>query len=593
MLLWFRLAEFAAWINIKVPNLAIQLAIHPWLTDHEPRFVAEFQNSLKANPPSFSISVSRAPFGPGDLAVLVDAPVLPVCLDAHEALCAPLYIPGRAACPACLEHWLVNAMYERPVPSIPLDDFIGQVVYHKIAHWSSIFSREGRVPDLERDAVSLSYNSAKMTRHPIFPRRDCANCNQLHFEIENTPRIHCSRWTGIINQMEVSTESSAGAFRASASWSPPVPVNQSRPHLKRMESYGRGRTRKEAEVGCIGEALERYSLIYRGDESLVRARLRDVDAIHPNRIQLFSDAQFDNREAWNQAADEDLFVPERFDPEESIEWLVARPLGSATEKLVAAACCLMWYSVTAGGREFARADTVGCGTGRTADDALIHALLECIERDAMAIWWENRLRRPAIRIESFESPEVKEASEGLRAIGRNLRLLDCTTDLGIPVYIAVAPRLDGSEPLFAGAAHFSAKIAAYKAASEVGQVWSVARMSGALPAGFQDWILKETLDRQPFLSPSAWVDAPQESAVTEGQAIAYVVDRLESCGLHAYAVDHSRADVLWPTVRAIVPGLRHIWNRRAAGRLYDVPVKMGWMSAPLAEDDLNPIRCMI
>jgi hypothetical protein len=27
----------------------------------------------------------------------------------------------------------------------------------------------------------------------------------------------------------------------------------------------------------------------------------------------------------------------------------------------------------------------------------------------------------------------------------------------------------------------------------------------------------------------------------------------------------------------------------APGRLYDVPVKLGWLAAPLAENELNPV----
>jgi oxazoline/thiazoline synthase len=40
----------------------------------------------------------------------------------------------------------------------------------------------------------------------------------------------------------------------------------------------------------------------------------------------------------------------------------------------------------------------------------------------------------------------------------------------------------------------------------------------------------------------------------------------------------------------IVPGLRHFYRRFAPGRLYDVPVKLGWRDRPLAEDELNPIH---
>jgi len=39
--------------------------------------------------------------------------------------------------------------------------------------------------------------------------------------------------------------------------------------------------------------------------------------------------------------------------------------------------------------------------------------------------------------------------------------------------------------------------------------------------------------------------------------------------------------------------LRHIWNRRAPGRLYDVPVRMGWLARAHEERDLNPFRCVI
>jgi ribosomal protein S12 methylthiotransferase accessory factor len=43
-----------------------------------------------------------------------------------------------------------------------------------------------------------------------------------------------------------------------------------------------------------------------------------------------------------------------------------------------------------------------------------------------------------------------------------------------------------------------------------------------------------------------------------------------------------------PVCKVIVPGLRHFWARFAPGRLYDVPVRLGWLDAPTPEDGLNP-----
>jgi ribosomal protein S12 methylthiotransferase accessory factor len=44
-----------------------------------------------------------------------------------------------------------------------------------------------------------------------------------------------------------------------------------------------------------------------------------------------------------------------------------------------------------------------------------------------------------------------------------------------------------------------------------------------------------------------------------------------------------------PVVRALVPGLLHCCPRFAPGRLYDVPVALGWLERRRAEDELNPI----
>jgi ribosomal protein S12 methylthiotransferase accessory factor len=252
----------------------------------------------------------------------------------------------------------------------------------------------------------------------------------------------------------------------------------------------------------------------------------------------------------------------------------------------------MWYEFSPGEPEFARADTIGCAGGMTFEDALRGALLEAIERDAMAIWWDNMVQRPAMIPASFDSPELDFVVDGLRAIGRELFLLDCTTDIGVPTYVAVAPRTDGSEPLVAGAADMSPRVAAYRAASEVGQVWYEARRTSSLSSLVGPWLLSENVSSHAYLSPAEWKDAPRILPGVERTSAA-IVERLEAAGLEAYAIDHTRTDVCTRTVRAVVPGLRHIWNRRAPGRLYDVPVKIGWRARPALEAELNPIRCMI
>jgi len=53
-------------------------------------------------------------------------------------------------------------------------------------------------------------------------------------------------------------------------------------------------------------------------------------------------------------------------------------------------------------------------------------------------------------------------------------------------------------------------------------------------------------------------------------------------------LDQTRPDIGLNAVKVFVPGLRHFWKRLAPGRLYEAPVKVGWLKEPLTENQLNP-----
>jgi ribosomal protein S12 methylthiotransferase accessory factor len=68
------------------------------------------------------------------------------------------------------------------------------------------------------------------------------------------------------------------------------------------------------------------------------------------------------------------------------------------------------------------------------------------------------------------------------------------------------------------------------------------------------------------------------------------VNLVKRAGLDFLVLDQTRPDIEVPVVRVIVPGLRHFYRRFAPGRLYDVPVKLGWRKQPLSESELNPLH---
>ncbi len=59
--------------------------------------------------------------------------------------------------------------------------------------------------------------------------------------------------------------------------------------------------------------------------------------------------------------------------------------------------------------------------------------------------------------------------------------------------------------------------------------------------------------------------------------------------LETLVLDQTRPELGLRVVKVVVPGLRHFRAQWAPGRLYDVPVALGWLAKPRREDELNPV----
>jgi ribosomal protein S12 methylthiotransferase accessory factor YcaO len=105
------------------------------------------------------------------------------------------------------------------------------------------------------------------------------------------------------------------------------------------------------------------------------------------------------------------------------------------------------------------ANSTGSAAGATRQDATLTALWECIERDAVALWWHGGLPAGALSLDLLDRQRPR-LSWWLTCRDRNTLLLDLTTDIGLPVVAAVSSNPDGREvavgtaarPLFADAA---------------------------------------------------------------------------------------------------------------------------------------------
>src|SRR5690606_26525226 len=118
---------------------------------------------------------------------------------------------------------------------------------------------------------------------------------------------------------------------------------------------------------------------------------------------------------------------------------------------------LLYYGTPAElSRGFVRADSNGSAAGASLEDALVQGFLELVERDAVALWWYNRTRQPAVDVAAFHDHWADRIRDVYAELGRELWVLDVTSDLGVPAMAAISRRTGaGPENItFGFGAHF-------------------------------------------------------------------------------------------------------------------------------------------
>jgi ribosomal protein S12 methylthiotransferase accessory factor len=84
----------------------------------------------------------------------------------------------------------------------------------------------------------------------------------------------------------------------------------------------------------------------------------------------------------------------------------------------------------------------GCASGSTVTEAVMHGLLELLERDAFLLSWYSGLPLTSIDLTSVESPAVAQMSANVSQLGYDLRCFDIRFDVRVPAVGAVAIRRD-------------------------------------------------------------------------------------------------------------------------------------------------------
>jgi oxazoline/thiazoline synthase len=553
-------------------------------------------------------------------------------------LVGPLFSPGESACWTCLFDRMVRnrevkGFLDRGPASVVaasplLRNTVGQSAIQLAAIEIAKAIATGFRTELSDHIVSLDLLGSTIAKHYVSARPQCPTCGRKKLvdprrapePIKLGPgdklvmtsggyrtvtsratvarfRKHVSPLTGVVTRLErIEADLPMNTnFYAAHNFSAPAQnVDQLRAGLT-GGSFGKGSTAEQGEASALMEAIERYSGIFQGDEIRTTRRFTDFapgDAIAPNDILLFSDAQALAGHTHPEDSHETQPAPPPFDPSARIEWSPVWSLRDQRFKSIPTSLLYFFYS---GPANF-HADSNGCAAGNTLEEAIVQGFLELVERDSYAIWWYNRLQREEVDLSQFDDSYVRDLQPQLAESGRRLWVLDITSDLGVPTYVAMLHWMqNGHENIeFGSGAHFDKRIALLRALTELNQFLSIGLMSGGTGEKESlDGINPLHLQDHSFLLPSG-KPPRQPDAGTKPVPLHNTREQVDACveiaaraGHDFLVLDQTRPDVGVSVARVIVPGLRHFYRRFGPGRLYDIPVKLGLLERPLPESELT------
>lgn len=231
-----------------------------------------------------------------------------------------------------------------------------------------------------------------------------------------------------------------------------------------------------------------------------------------------------------------------------------------------------WRVPAAEGEHSFQNGTNGLASGGTATEAVVHALCELVERDAIVAFQDRDDAEQApcrVRPESVDDPVCRDLLDRFERAGIEMVIWDMTSDLGLATFSCTAVEVAAPwhQPLpqaRGSGTHPQREIALQRALTEAAQA------RAAIIAGSRDDIFFHRY--QEYFGPGGRAEAAAE-AVTPARRdfaevpsirhdrvvddLGLVLDRLAARGHdEVHVVDLTHPQWSLPVVKALVPGLR-------------------------------------
>lgn len=327
---------------------------------------------------------------------------------------------------------------------------------------------------------------------------------------------------------------------------------------------GKGVLPAQAQVSLMMEAAERYasefrseytSRLIRGSYGSLRLRFNVLDP-HDLILPSFSNTTDDTELYWtwgyNLLAEEKILVPAQ---------AVYHPFPLDTATLI-------------------KTHTNGIAAGNTLEEAIFHAIMEIIERDAWSIALFNLDYGLAIFLdEQSQCNFLSEILDRFAAAQIGVIVRDISSDLGIPVIAAFSEDLvHPSLKRFDGfGAHLDPHAAAARALLEVAttralfiQRFGLENLKENVPYYYSEMDLADPIFERELQQPLSALTMHYHNDITHD--IKALLELLRERNFQkVIVIDLTRHDLDIPTVRVIIPGMEvYCFDKERRGdRLYN------------------------
>ena len=221
---------------------------------------------------------------------------------------------------------------------------------------------------------------------------------------------------------------------------------------------GKGISKDHAKASAMMEGFERYSAERQDSDETIIAT--------PNEIGRYGD----------YIDPKSLNLPKNFEKKDisdiNLEWSKSKDIISGNEYYIPTNAIFHPYASDSNAESLFKSNTNGLASGNILDEAILHGMLEVIERDAWSIFELTHKNYAQIDIESIESELILDIINKFESEDIKIKLMDFTADIKIPTIAASADDTitkDAGLLTLGMGTHLDPEVAILRALTEVAQ----------------------------------------------------------------------------------------------------------------------------